>query len=76
MAQAIMIFSLIFPIGALISKFQLKVVQLGLIFPPTNAAAGIRTHVCRVALTRDPLKDAQPTELPRPRHSNDKIIGH
>ena len=34
-------------------------------FSPPYAAAGIRTHTSRVALTRDLLKDALPTELPR-----------
>ena len=33
-------------------------------FLPPHRTAGIRTHVSRVAPTRDLLKDAQPTELP------------
>ena len=37
---------------------------LGFFLPP-HAAAGIQTHVSRVAPTQDLLKDALPTELPR-----------
>ena len=45
----------------------LKTAQLGLIFVlPPYATARIWTHISRVAPTRDLLKDALPTELPRP----------
>ena len=44
------------------------------IFLPPYATAGIWTHVSRVAPTRDLLKDALPTELPRRGYNTKKIV--
>ena len=41
-----------------------QMAQRGLILP-TYATAGIWTHIIKVALARELLKDAPPTELPR-----------
>ena len=51
----------------LIMSVVCKMAWLGFIyFPyPSYAAAGIWTHVSRVARTRDVMKDTLPTELPR-----------
>ena len=54
-----------FPIHALDSLIVVRqMAQRGLILP-TYATAGIWTHIIKVALTRELLKDAPPTELPR-----------
>ena len=50
-----------FPICALSSRWRGQ----DLFFLSSYAVAGTQTYVCRVALTRDLLKDALPTELPR-----------